>query len=499
MRVSFLILIFAVSMFSFSCGEDEQVIDGECFSNYDCPTGKVCDLGTNTCVDKDDSGQTFPDSSISGSDDDNSGDTGNTGNTGNTGDSGNSGDSSTDGCTPEETETCNYQGPPATENVGPCKAGIRTCGEDRQWGPCEGEVLPEYEIDDLCSDGIDNDCDGTADNGTDIDGDGSPNCEDCCEYEEDCPAPASAWDATIHFCSYDESENAQIYECDNTLTAGTTDPMDFAKAIGLCKTATDDPSSGWGVITAEILKPDELFGANPDSTGILNALGNVIKPTFGSYFFALSTGKVENPFPSGHNNMGTSSSAPADWYAANGNSLPNAPGCPGATSVNDAAMMKLKIRVPASAKSFSFNINFLSVEYPTYVCTKYNDFFVALLDSTHTSDNPEFQNPADKNLAMDENGYPVGVNLAKSGLFKICAQSSTYPSCAGDGDLSGTGGLEGHGGTGWLTVRGNVVPNEVITLRLAIWDSSDHIWDSIILVDNFKWEFEEYKPGTDEK
>jgi len=100
---------------------------------------------------------------------------------------------------------------------------------------------------------------------------------------------------------------------------------------------------------------------------------------------------------------------------------------------------------------------------------------------------------------MDENGYPVGVNLAKSGLFKICKVTSSYPSCAGDADLNGTGGLEGHGGTGWLVVRGNVVGGEIITLRLATWDSSDQIWDSIVLLDNFKWEFEEYKPGTGAK
>lgn len=490
----FMIILVTIPVLAFfSCGEPDDTTEGvdkKCYSQSDCPVGMTCDLTTNICVDGGDTGE-LPDGS----------DSGDTGDTSNSGDSGNSGDTGGDTggnteCTPNETQKCNYQGLPITEDIGPCKAGVRTCSAEGEWGPCVGEVLPEVEIGDLCKDTIDNDCDGKADNGTDIDGDEHPACEDCCETASQCPDPASAWDPAIHFCSHDENENAQIYKCDGMLNSGSKDPMDYAKSIGLCKTATDDASSGWGVISAEILKPDGSFGASAASSSMMNGLGSVIKPTMGSLMMALSTGEAVNPFPSSHKSMSGASSAPADWYSANGNTLPNAPGCPNATSINDAIMLKLRVRVPESAKSFSFNINFLSVEYPTYVCTKYNDFFVALLDSTHTSDNPDLQNPADKNLAMDENGYPVGVNLAKSGLFKVCAVSSTYPSCAGDGDLAGTGGLQGHGGTGWLVVRGNVVPGEVITLRLATWDSSDQIWDSIVLVDNFKWEFEEYKPGT---
>jgi len=506
MRTLFLILIFTVSFLFVSCTEDEEgLANGECFSNYDCPLDKVCNLTTNTCVDKNDSGQTFPDTSDSGSDSDS--DLGNSGNSGNSDDSSDSGDTGTGGCTPQETQICNYQGDPDTNGIGPCKAAIRTCNENGEWGSCEGEILPEYEIGDLCSDGIDNDCDGTADNGQDFDGDGSPYCEDCCEREEDCPDPASAWDETIHFCSYDESENAQIYECDTSLTPGTKEPMDYAKAIGLCKTATDDPSSGWGVISAEILKPDGTFGASLDSNNVLNALGNVIKPKVGGYMLALTSGKAENPLPMGTFNQGVSSPPPSDWYAANGNSYPSSPACGSSTgttgNTNDPVMFKLRIRVPQAAKSFMFNLYFLSIEYIKYVCSPYNDFFVALLDSTYTSDNPDLQNPSDKNLGRDSSGNPVGVNLAPAGLFKQCTNGTsdygaTVTSCVGTEELQGTG-FESNGGTGWLVTRGNVVPGEVITLRLAIWDLGDHALDSMVLIDNFKWEFEEYKPGTDEK
>ena len=167
-------------------------------------------------------------------------------------------------------------------------------------------------------------------------------------------------------------------------------------------------------------------------------------------------------------------------------------------------MLTLKIRTPQTAKSFSFNIYFLSKEYSTYVCSKFNDFFISLLNSGYTSTDPNLQNPADMNLAMDANGNPVGINLAPAGLFTQCKVQSTITnsygtfdasSCTGTDELQGTG-FESNGGTGWLTTRGNVKGGEIITLRLAIWDLSDDRLDSLVLIDNFKWGTAAQKPGT---
>jgi hypothetical protein len=495
--VALMIVVVSGILILSGCGGEEEGTIGDdgrqCVSTSDCPLGYVCDLQTGKCIDP-----SSGDGGLPGEEDNNNGNNQDDGNN----DDGNNNQNPDDpySCNPGEVQKCPYNGDPATENFGPCKAGQRTCKSDGTWGYCEGEVLPVEELGELCHDGIDNDCTGKVDTGVDWDGDGVPACQDCCEFAHECPDPSGAWDETKHFCSFDESENIKMYVCDDQITPGTNDPMQYAKAIGLCHTATDDPSSGWGVISAEILKPDGNFGAHQNSNGLLNALGHTIKPFSGNYLLALTSGRVGNPFPEKHYKQNISSGPPADWYSANGNKLPDAPGCSSGSGdkVNDPVMFKLRIRVPKGVQSFSFDIYFLSIEFPQYVCTAFNDFFVALLDSTHTSSNPEFQNPLDKNLAMDENGYPVGVNLAKSGLFKVCPVSGTYPSCTGTAELGGTG-FEQHGATGWLTVRGNVVPDEVITLRLAIWDTGDHVWDSKVLIDNFRWEFEEYKPGTGEK
>jgi Bacterial lectin/Putative metal-binding motif len=54
-----------------------------------------------------------------------------------------------------------YTGPPGTLGVGVCKAGQQVCSGG-VFGPCEGEVLPSPEI----CDGLDDNCNGTVDEGT---------------------------------------------------------------------------------------------------------------------------------------------------------------------------------------------------------------------------------------------------------------------------------------------------------------------------------------------
>jgi len=503
-------IILIVMLLISSCSEGTGAqLPGKCNSDKDCKAGFKCDPVSKQCVleegkddggvlpvndedeIKDDQDKDVPDKEVP---DENEQD-----------------DDIPIGqdCVPGDEEECPYEGPSGTKDVGECKSGKRVCKENGTWGFCSGEVLPKYETGEMCNDGKDHACVGTPDTGWDEDGDGVPSCLDCCEYAKDCPDPVSAWDENKHFCSFDESSHDHLYECGDDLPEATKNPFHYAKAIGLCPKVTKE-SGEWGVISAQILLPNGQVGAHNDAHNLLSGLGPSIKPLLGPKMLALSSGEAVDPFPNEYTQFLIKSEAPADWLAANGGEIPNSPGCPApAPGVNDPVMLQMEIRVPMGVKSFSFNIFFLSTEFPFWVCKEYNDFFISLLDSEHTSDDPEFQNPSDKNLAMAPGGYPVGVNMAMmedSELFTVCEVSADWPSCQGAEDLVGTGGFETfphmgtpakRGGTGWLTVRGNVVEGEVIKLRLAIWDTGDHIFDSLVLIDNFRWQFEEYKPGVE--
>ena len=51
-------------------------------------------------------------------------------------------------------------------------------------------------------------------------------------------------------------------------------------------------------------------------------------------------------------------------------------------------------------------------------------------------------------------------------------------------------------GSGWLTLRGNVDPGEVMEIRLAVWDTGGHIYDSLVLLDAWEWALDPAEPGV---
>lgn len=172
MKKLFFILICFSVVFILSCGGGSGSSGDACESNLDCKVGYVCSGGS--CVSESSSEDGSGDGDSSELPDDNNGSE--------DGKSDNDGNSSTDDsddwvspddpssngtCEPGKKQKCEYQGPDGTEGVGPCKAAVRTCKDDGTWGKCEGAVEPVYEAgEELCTNGIDDDCDGEVDNKT---------------------------------------------------------------------------------------------------------------------------------------------------------------------------------------------------------------------------------------------------------------------------------------------------------------------------------------------
>ncbi len=311
------------------------------------------------------------------------------------------------------------------------------------------------------------------------------------------PSPLN-YDIPGNGCDDDgDGQTDNVAKCDTSLSpAGNA--HDFAKALGICR---DGKDGGWGIISAEYRAAYGSGGnLNDAQHGILTKFGSSIVPREGSSLGVISSGFARE-FDSAKGN--------AECFVAgrpmgnmNANVLPGYPkGVPGCTSsnvVNDAIVVRLKLRVPANAKGLSFDFNFFTSEWPAFVCSNFNDAFLAVLKSK------AFNGGKPENISFDPNKNPVSVN---NDFFDRCTpkvmtgcygDSQSISKCAGgEKELQGTGYFckdsycsevsTGGGATGWLTTQAPVEPGEEIQLDFMIWDTGDSALDSSVLLDKFQW------------
>ncbi len=327
--------------------------------------------------------------------------------------------------------------------------------------------------------------------------------------------------------------------------AGVTS-LDVAQAMDICQQTTANAplaTKKWGLLSSAQLLPNnavptaaELANIQNNQTALLTDYGSVIVPHKGPTMAGMSTGYMRDqldPLPTGQTaftppNGGKAFLAqvpftgpvppvtsPLGFYLSkHAGALPsavgcNANGCPAGSGANDPVSVQLKIRVPTNAKSFSYDFRFFSAEFQSFQCSTFNDFFLVLLKSTWVPAAPgpcmmnsqcESDNcsagvcvkaaplPADSLIAFDSLKNPLSVN---NGFFQVCVpKPGICGACPlGNADLALTGMQINNtgGGTAWLTNDAPVVPGETITLDLLIFDVSDHLLDSLVLLDNFRW------------
>ena len=458
-------------------------------------------------------------------------------------------------------QVCSIGGCAAT-----CAAGLTACGQKcldttsdlKNCGMC-GKSCAAGET---CNAGACAACDSAT---TDCDGDGWLVADgDCCDKPGLCgsqPELVNPGALEVVGNGLDDNCNGKTdlfdsldtVACDSGLMSSSTNPIDFAKALGICRQTQEQPlllkDKTWGLIDAKILRADGSPLQDFEAISIRSGFGSIAPSTTeGQSVVVISSGSASDatqtmPGPNGGpigGNVSTthmpsstvnisSSLFPhtvKDWYATpnpplkGANALPNSPGCSTSATptANDSVALYLRMRAPTNAKAFSFNSYFFSAEYPEFVCTTYNDQFIALVDTPNGTPKP-IANPIDKNLMTYTQGgqqWPIGINIAKgTSLFAVCDSQASNPLCwdtdvsasscsLGSSQLMGTGFEAGGGfdsctiggGTFWLTTAGNVIPGDIVELRIAIWDVGDTSYDSLAVLDGFQWLTNATLPGT---
>ncbi|HEY1690555.1 MAG TPA: choice-of-anchor L domain-containing protein [Polyangiaceae bacterium] len=328
--------------------------------------------------------------------------------------------------------------------------------------------------------------------------------------------------------------------CDTSLAIDDPSAADFAQAIGICTTAA---SKGYGLVSATYSK---AFGStappHDGQWGLLPSFGSAVKPREGSRLGVLSSGYAREyddsqgqSIGSAAQTCGSASLEACCWSGINGacpvgaasdfvNSSPDGPlegtsyptgvappgfpqsgaSCPQGKTVNDMIDLKLTLEAPPDATGFRFDFDFYSSEWPNFVCSNYNDAFVAYLTSKGLTDNVSFDaqhNPVSVNNDYFDHctaGVPLGCNRTDGNSAD--APVATSQCASGASELAGTGyagtkqSLCGQGpdatlggATGWLTTQASIEPGEQFTLEFMIWDAGDGILDSSVLIDHFVW------------
>ncbi len=291
-------------------------------------------------------------------------------------------------------------------------------------------------------------------------------------------------------------------DCDTAVDLNhykSTNGLEFARALGICRTATpfaEGKEKTWGLMSAELVRADgsPLSTASRVQHGILKKFGP-LAPRAGKNMVVLSSGTARTPDYPDFMPPRTDSFTSGSKVTPPAGHPKNVSGCPSplTSGANDSVNLKMRIRVPTNANSFSFDFNFYSSEYITFVCSSYNDSFVAILDSAIKID-PKYSG----NISFDSMGNPVNVN---SGFFEVCTPGSksgkNFACAKGTAELQGTGFWDSsptqNGATSWLETKAPVQPGEEITIQFMIWDTGDHILDSTVLLDNWRWDA---KPTT---
>ncbi len=388
---------------------------------------------------------------------------------------------------------------------GKCSAGTVTCVNSAL--TCvQNQQASQYET---CGNAIDDNCNGQTDENADNDGDGYGICDnDCCDNPTQCNQPSTVNPGAFEVlnnsinddCDATTSDTVAPAQCGPAPLVTPTSAMNLVNAMDICQTALVSPPTNaqkkWGVLSAVITSANGVAPAPTDlQRGVLANFGPNVLPRKGTTMAALSSGTARDatdpgffaPQPQGYYGGGLGAPPPA-YLAAHGGTLQTTPGCTTANDANDSANLKVQIRVPTNAQSFTYKFKFYSTEYPEWLCTLYNDFYLALLTSTVAGI------PADKNISFDSMNNPVSVNNA---FFDVCNGCSAGTNELVGTGVGGTGGiLTDGGGTTWLTTTSPITPGETMTIEFMIWDTGDQVWDSTVLLDAFEWSTNSTIVGT---
>ncbi len=348
----------------------------------------------------------------------------------------------------------------------------------------------------VCDD-IDNNCDGKTDVGCDADGDGwcgpffavmgTP--ASCPQGGGDCMddnplvnpgAKEVGKDGLDNNCNgvADESGGEIKFECKGPCTGHTMEA--YLCSMEVC--------FGDLQLSSQIWSPTgDMVDSSWEAVSHFGNPNNDLNPWAGNSYALLASGPATG---TSHTTDLPGGGGTPDPYAKDG------------YTTYDNVELKLQIKAPSGAIGFSIDYVYFSEEYEEYIGSSFNDKFYIILNAPKTTQGKSVvinstacSKPSQYYDFIDpqsgEKKCYIAINTA---LSEPCSNPQT--------DISGTGFECGpadsqHGSsTGWLSTSWPIEGDEVFNLTFHIHDTSDGVFDSEVILDNFKWLSDPFSAGT---
>jgi hypothetical protein len=363
-------------------------------------------------------------------------------------------------------------------------------GTSIKFGDCnDNDPLLSPGAGEVC-DNVDNDCDGIIDEGCDEDGDGWCNIHvPVIGFPTICPfGPGDCYDgseAVNPGMLEDPSDGAdnncdgqvdEAIQCPGQCTGNTVDA--YLCALEMC--------FGPAIISANFFSPtgDNISSAWAAVSHFGNP-GNDLAPFGGNSYGLLATGPATG---TSHSSDLSGGGGTSDPYSSDG------------YTTHDNVEFKVVMKAPTNALGFSIDYIFFSEEYEEYIGSSFNDKFYIVLKAPQTTGN---QNKVINTTSCSSpNSYYDFIENGEKKCYIAINTAFSEPCGNVQTNISGTGYECGppdsaHGSsTGWLVTSHEIKGGEQFELTFHIHDTSDGIFDSEVILDNFHWLSQPFTPGT---
>ncbi|MCK9463489.1 MAG: choice-of-anchor L domain-containing protein [Proteobacteria bacterium] len=241
-----------------------------------------------------------------------------------------------------------------------------------------------------------------------------------------------------------------------------TSAADLAAAMNLC------PGAYLDAVSLDMTSSDGLRGF-----GIAPQLGtsDCLEAPHRCVMLAISTGPLDEENPNFAEDMGD------DGASTDLDPQPEYQGGDPATGdpaeACDRNQLRVTLTVPEGKQGFSFDFLFASAEYDEFLNFGFNDTFYAIMEYDALNDG------ATTNIAFDDAGNEIEVDAEFfENDMHPCSETGSHWSQTTSGNA---------GSTGWLRTSWPVAPGDTFNLTFSIHDELDNLFDSIVLLDRFRW------------